>query len=125
MRAFRVFAYGLCLIVIAAGCSAEPGRRAPDSDAAGVVACPPFIPTCPEGQRVADVDGDGCALECAPIACPPFIPTCPEGQRVADVDGDGCALECAPIACPPFIPTCPEGQRVADVDGDGCALECQ
>jgi hypothetical protein len=45
---------------------------------------------------VADTNGDGCALECEIVACPPFIPSCPPGQKIADTNGDGCALECEP-----------------------------
>lgn len=33
-----------------------------------------------------------------PVACPPYMPTCPAGSEVADLDGDGCALECKPIS---------------------------
>jgi hypothetical protein len=102
------------------------GGKSKDGGAADVVACPPIAPpVCPPGQKVADVNGDGCALECEIIACPPIAPpVCPPGQKVADVNGDGCALECEIIACPPFFPSCGPGEKVADVDGDGCALEC-
>ncbi|MBX3186184.1 MAG: hypothetical protein KF819_04180 [Labilithrix sp.] len=105
--------------------SSPEKKPTPRNDKDGPVACPPVAPPeCPAGQRVADTNGDGCALECEIVSCPPVIPTCPPGHRVADTDGDGCALECEPVACPPYVPTCAPGEKIADADGDGCAAEC-
>ena len=84
------------------------------------VACPPVIPNCAPGEIVADLNGDGCALECA--ACPAIL--CAKGTRQVDTNGDGCLDACEPVSCPPVVPNCKEGEKAADVDGDGCALEC-
>jgi hypothetical protein len=91
----------------------------------GGAACPEIAPVCPAGEVPADLDGDGCALECKPVACPPVWPLCSPGEVPADLDGDGCALECKPVACPPVWPLCSPGEVPADLDGDGCALECK
>ncbi len=71
-----------------------------DSELNDRAACIEIAVQCPDGQEVADVDGDGCALECraapidAGVVCPAIAVECAEGREVADVDGDGCALEC-------------------------------
>jgi hypothetical protein len=97
-----------CLVgaVLAAmfGCGPNDSGNATSlgaSELNGRSACIEIAVQCPDGQEVADVDGDGCALECraaaaidAGSACIIIAVQCPEGQVVADVDGDGCALEC-------------------------------
>jgi hypothetical protein len=94
----------------------------------GSTACIEIAVQCPAGEEPADVDGDGCALECRATgpACIEIAVQCPAGQEPADVDGDGCALECratGPV-CIAIAVECPAGQVATDVDGDGCALEC-
>jgi hypothetical protein len=89
------------------------------------VVCIEIVPDCPAGEAPADTDGDGCALECAPVACPAVWVECPDGEVPTDIDGDGCALECAPaVVCPAVWVECPDGEVPMDIDGDGCALEC-
>ena len=104
--------------------AAQPARR---QRAAGTVPgapSPPVIVDCPAGETPTDIDGYGCALECAPVACPAVVVDCPAGETPTDIDGDGCALECAPVVCPAIYVECPAGQVPGDTDGDGCALEC-
>lgn len=103
-----------------------PGHKQPN------LACPAVAIVCEAGQEQADVDRDGCALECRDIeydggkACIEIAVECPAGQAPADTDGDGCALECAPSYCPTLAAvTCPSGYQAVDADGDGCALECR
>ena len=101
------------------------------------VACPKIAVVCDAGQEVADVDGDGCALECRAIsqdggaACTKIAVHCEDHQVLADLDGDGCPQECLNVdeedagsACIEIAVECPEGEVPTDVDGDGCALEC-
>ncbi len=86
--------------------------------------CAAIAVECREGFVPADLDGDGCDLECAAIACPDVAPPrCPEGEPI-DLDGDGCALECRgdDVICPAIAIECDDGFR--PTAGDGCALEC-
>ena len=131
---YSLVAFSVFAIPAVSGCSSEaddPTGNAEDAIRRGKrpetrPVCPAVVTQCPAGQRAADLNGDGCALECEDVVCPLIAPpSCPAGQRVADVDGDGCALECEDVVCILLPPSCPPGQQPADVDGDGCALECQ
>jgi len=75
----------------------------------------------PEDGGVYEEDGG--------VVCPEYYPVCADGEEVADVDGDGCALECQPItdggvACPAIVVECFDRADPIDANGDGCALEC-
>jgi hypothetical protein len=115
----------LALPLLFVGCLAD-STDSTESDVTGddPVACIEIAVQCPYGEAPADVDGDGCALECAPVVCPAIVVECPEGEVPMDIDGDGCALECGPVACPAIVVECPEGEVPMDLDGDGCPLEC-
>src|SRR5688500_11925937 len=65
---------------------------------------------------------EGSPVDCSTLP----TPMCAAGTKLADSNGDGCALECEPVACPPIAPPlCDTGYKLADTNGDGCALECE
>jgi hypothetical protein len=111
-------------IGLTSACVLDENERQQPLDDEDPIACIEILPDCPYGEAPADLDGDGCALECAPVVCPAIAVECPPGQAPADTDGDGCALECEPVACPAVWVECPNGDEPIDSDGDGCALEC-
>lgn len=71
-----------------------------------------------EGETDQPIGGDD------DVVCIEIAVECPVGERVADTNGDGCALECEPVVCPAYVPDCGPDEVPMDLDGDGCALEC-
>ena len=112
-------ACALALSLSATACLSED-----TSETGSPISCPAIAIECEEGNVPTDVDGDGCALECAPVVCPEIAPDCGVGETPVDADGDGCPLECGAVVCPAIAVECEDGSAPIDADGDGCALEC-